>query len=235
MSSDIKAVTYEQAFAVTQSDTVADPSGPFAGLFTAAGGTIKITTINGQTVTLNSVAAGIILPIAIQRVWSTTTNVSNLIGLCSLPYKQTLNPGTGDISKMGQLADRIADLADVPARASKAVTFEIEGFLQEEFDAGHDPYGSAWTPLAEATVAKGRHAPPLTDTGRMGASLEVRPLRGAGVGLSISHPGEDHQTGWDGPQGSGPARPIFPDKAELPETWRDAIDDAVDAEFRRAG
>lgn len=95
--SNILAVTYEQAYAVTQSDTLADPSGPFAALFTGAGGTIKLTTINGQTVTLASVAAGIVMPIATQRVWSSTTTATGVIGLCALPYKQTINPGTGTV------------------------------------------------------------------------------------------------------------------------------------------
>jgi hypothetical protein len=141
---------------------------------------------------------------------------------------------SGDISQMSHLADRIADLSTVPARASKAVAFELEGFLQQEFDEGRDPYGDAWEPLAEATVARGRHAPPLTDTGAMRHSASVRPMRGAGVAVTIEHPAEDHQTGWEGVQGWGPARAILPDREELPEAWETAIDDAVEAQVRRS-
>jgi hypothetical protein len=95
--STIQAVTYEVASAITQSDTLADPAGPFAALFTGAGGTIKLTTIQNQTVTLASVAAGIILPIATQRVWSSTTTATGLIGLQSPPYLTPFNPGSGAV------------------------------------------------------------------------------------------------------------------------------------------
>ena len=139
----------------------------------------------------------------------------------------------GSIEDMGQLADRIADLAEVPARASKAVSFEIEGFLQEEFDAGRDPYGSAWVPLAEATLAKGRTPPPLTDTGALRDGLRVRPLRGAGIAITSDEAyAAPHQTGWSGPVGDGPARPILPALSELPEEWTEAIDEVVAKEFR---
>ena len=139
----------------------------------------------------------------------------------------------GDISQMGRLADRIADLAEVPSRASKAVSFEIEGFLQDEFDAGRDPYGSAWVPLSEATLAKGRTPPPLTDTGALRDGLRVRPLPGSGIAITSDELyAAPHQTGWSGAQGDGPARPILPALSELPEAWTEAIDEAVAKEFR---
>jgi Phage virion morphogenesis family len=134
---------------------------------------------------------------------------------------------------MGHLADRLGDLANVPARASRTVAFELEGFLAEEFDAGRDPYGDAWEPLAQATIDRGRTPPPLTDTGAMRHSVQVRPTRGSGVSVTLSHPAEDHQTGWSGPQGDGPARPILPDRGGLPEAWEHAIEDAVDRDVRK--
>ena len=140
---------------------------------------------------------------------------------------------TGDITRMGHLADRVADLAEVPSRASAVIAAELEELIQDEFDAGTDPYGQPWKSLAAATVARGRSAPPLTDTGAMRASARVRPMRPAGVAVTIDHPGAPHQTGWSGPQGTGPARPILPDRAELPPDWQDAIADRVEAEFKR--
>ena len=140
---------------------------------------------------------------------------------------------TGDISRMGHLADRVADLAEVPSRASAAIAGDLEGLIQDEFDAGTDPYGQPWKALAPATVARGRTAPPLTDTGAMRASAHVRPMRPAGVALSIDHPAAPHQTGWSGPQGTGPARPILPARSELPPDWQDVIADRVEAEFKR--
>lgn len=140
----------------------------------------------------------------------------------------------GDLSRMGDLADRVADLATVPSRAARAVAFEVEGFMQAEFDDGRDPYGDAWDPLAEATLDRGRTPPPLDDTGAMRSSLRVRPMRGAGISVTIDHPAAPHQTGWVGPQGEGPARPILPARGELPEAWQGAIEDAVTREARRS-
>lgn len=137
----------------------------------------------------------------------------------------------GDISQMGQLAQRVADLGQVPSRASKRVSSELTDVIRMEFDEGADPYGTAWEPLRPATLAKGRHHPPLTDTGAMRDSLRVKPLRGAGVGITIDHPAAPHQTGWSGPVGDGPARPILPAR-EMPPLWDEIIASAIEEEMR---
>lgn len=141
----------------------------------------------------------------------------------------------GDISHMGKLASRIADLAAVPSRASRRVAREIRELVEEEFREGADPYGNAWLPLADATLAKRTQTsePPLTDTGTMRESLDVRPMQGAGVSITIDHPSEDHQTGWSGTQGTGPARPILP-AGRMPDLWQEAIDASIDDEVRKA-
>jgi hypothetical protein len=138
----------------------------------------------------------------------------------------------GDIGRMGQLAERVADLASVPSRAAAKVSRELGVLIADEFDAGADPYGTAWAPLAKATLAAGRTPPPLTATGAMRSSVAVSPLPHAGVGITIAHPAAPHQTGWSGPQGSGPARPILPER-EMPPLWAEAIEGAVREEFRR--
>lgn len=133
----------------------------------------------------------------------------------------------GDISHMGQLAANLGRLAEVPSRASRRASAAIAELVEEEFQAGADPYGNAWTPLAPSTLARGRTPPPLTDTGRMRESVAVQPMRGAGVSITIEHPAAPHQTGWSGPQGNGPARPILPGRT-FPRRWREAIDAAID-------
>jgi hypothetical protein len=140
----------------------------------------------------------------------------------------------GDISRMGQLAERVADLGAVPSRAAARIATEIEHLIDEEFEYGADPYGSAWTPLTDTTLAK-RHGdgPPLTDFGNMRRSLHVAPLARAGVGITIDHPAAPHQTGWSGRQGSGPPRPILPAR-EMPPLWGEAIEAAVEQAFRRS-
>ena len=137
---------------------------------------------------------------------------------------------SGDISRMGQLGDRLADLARLPSRVSARVAEDIGAAIQSEFDGGQDPYGNAWQKLAPATLDRGRTPPPLTDSGAMRGSLRVSPLPRAGVGITIDHPAAPHQTGWSGPQGSGPARPILP-AGVMPATWNRAIREACEDEF----
>jgi hypothetical protein len=141
---------------------------------------------------------------------------------------------SGDISGVGKLADRVADLARVPSRVAARVSGEIATLLDEEFSSGTDPYGTAWQQLAESTVARGRTAPPLTDTGAMRSGVRVAPMRAAGVAITVPHPGAPHQTGWSGPQGHGQARPILPARGALPDAWEAVIDEACEQEFRRA-
>ncbi len=141
----------------------------------------------------------------------------------------------GDISHMGKLADRILDLARVPARASRAAADGIRARIATEFETGTDPYGARWAPLEEFTLEKRTQTsePPLTDTGTMRDTLDVRPMAHAGVSISIAHPAAPHQTGWEGSQGSGPARPILP-SGDMPATWRAEIDAAIVGEIRKA-
>lgn len=137
----------------------------------------------------------------------------------------------GDISKMGQLARNIGKLAEVPSRASREVAIGLKGLIELEYEVGADPYGHTWEPLAQATLDKGRQEPPLTDSGKMRAETAVKPMRTAGVSITIPHPSEDHQTGWNGPQGSGPARPILP-SGTFPATWNEVLRNAVGREVR---
>lgn len=138
----------------------------------------------------------------------------------------------GDISQMNQLADRLADLKEVPSRVAARVAPLLAAELQTEFDSGTDPYGAPWAPLAPSTLAHGRTPPPLTDTGAMRGSARVAPLRGSGIGITIDHPAAVHQAG--APSKNIPARPILPAEDELPQNWQDIIEDATVAEYRRS-
>ncbi len=140
---------------------------------------------------------------------------------------------TGDISRMGQLASNLRKLASVPARAAARVAIEIKALVDEEFEAQADPYGNAWAPHAPATVERWGEHSILDLSGEMRRSVEVAPMRHAGVSITIAHPGEDHQTGWSGPQGKGPARPVLPG-GTMPSRWREAIDAAHDSLVRGA-
>jgi hypothetical protein len=120
-----------------------------------------------------------------------------------------------------------------PSRASAAVAKNIAAVIEDEFAGEADPYGNAWAPHADATVERWGPHPILHLSGSMHCSVDVRPMAGAGVSVTIDHPAAPHQTGWSGPQGSGPARPILP-AGSMPQRWREAIEVPIIEEFRRS-
>jgi hypothetical protein len=141
---------------------------------------------------------------------------------------------SGDLTQMGALVDRLADLAEVPSRASAEASERIAQLIEEEFAHGRDPYEDPWQELSDTTLAKGRTPPPLTDTWAMRKGIDVHPMSGAGIAVTIGEPyAPPHQTGWKGPQGKGPPRPILPARAELPDEWQDMIAEAVDRLVRK--
>lgn len=134
------------------------------------------------------------------------------------------------MAKFADLKRCLRALADVPSQAAEAACEEIESIIQRDFDSGLDPYGDPWAELAPATLAKGRHPPPLTDSGDMRGGVEVRPLPGTGISVTIPDPGVHHQYGTI----HMPQRAIFPNRGTLPDTWQRAIADAVEAAVDRA-
>jgi len=78
-----------RAKAVVKSDTenIASPSTQDGSssepcvLYTGSGGTIRVLTAGGDDVTLVSVPAGVVLPLQIVRVFSSTTNATGMVAL----------------------------------------------------------------------------------------------------------------------------------------------------------
>jgi len=134
-------------------------------------------------------------------------------------------PFGGDLSKLGALEANLHRLARVPARVAVIGAERLADVIDRQFDDGLDPNGSPWAPLAARTLAKGRRPPPLTDTGAMRASVRVMPMPGAGISVTIDHPGLVHQTGGSSGRWYMPPRPVLPGRI-FPTTWRRALDDA---------
>ncbi|HEY4120358.1 MAG TPA: hypothetical protein VGM56_20975 [Byssovorax sp.] len=69
-----------RALAVTPSNSVDDPSGPFDGVLVTVAGNVSCLTSSGDTIAVTAAAAGTVLPVSITRVNSTGTSAS-LLGL----------------------------------------------------------------------------------------------------------------------------------------------------------
>lgn len=68
------------AATITCSDTAVLPQPSV--VYTASGGTIKVTTAEGTDVTFTGVGAGSILPVRVIRVWTTgTTTTTGLVAI----------------------------------------------------------------------------------------------------------------------------------------------------------
>lgn len=133
---------------------------------------------------------------------------------------------TGDFQRLARTTEALRELQEVIPRAEETIASGMEAELAQEFAAGTDPYGSPWAPLAPATVAKGRSAPPLTASGRMAASAQARAARD-GVAVTIDPPAQFHQG----------KRPMLPDRGDAPvqleQLVRGAVELEVDAVRRR--
>ena len=64
---------------ITPSDTV-DLQTASRCLIVATTGTVRVTTVNGDTVTL-FVAAGITFPVRVSRIWSTGTTATGIVAM----------------------------------------------------------------------------------------------------------------------------------------------------------
>ena len=135
-------------------------------------------------------------------------------------------PGfSGNARNLINLGNRLRELASVPSQAAKAASEDIADLIEGEFEAGNDPYGKPWAPLKPSTLKRGRRPPPLTDTRQLRESVDVKPMKGAGIQVTLDEvPGVFHQTGTK----DMAKRAILPDGKKMPEPWTQAIADACD-------
>ncbi len=145
-------------------------------------------------------------------------------------------PISGDgLRGIGQLQRNLRKLAEVPSRAAATIADELGRLMAEQFDQGADPYGNAWAPLAESTLARGRQNPPLTDSRDMRNGFHAAPMAGSGVSITFDVPyALPHQTGFRNARTKTrvPARPPLPVNV-MPARWNEAIVATVESEVRK--
>jgi hypothetical protein len=54
---------------------------PTRGVYVGTTGTLKVMMINGDVVTFSSIAAGVVHPLQIVRIYETGTNADNIVAL----------------------------------------------------------------------------------------------------------------------------------------------------------
>jgi phage gpG-like protein len=140
---------------------------------------------------------------------------------------------------LGAFVERLEELATVPSRVARAVAADLQKLVERGYASGKDPYGATWSPLKKRTLQK-HGPPPLTFTGIMREDTRVSPRAGAGIVMVAEFPAAIHMTGAGNPSPEDPqpewgmeARPMFPDRDELPPSWQDAIDRRIAEAFGR--
>lgn len=128
-----------------------------------------------------------------------------------------------------QFSAALRKLAKVPSQLAPEVAKDIRKQIDKDFNAGRDPYGKPWQPLADSTIARGRHAPPLTDTRVGRKSIKVFAMQGAGVAITV---GTDYM--WRHQEGKGPPVRRFIPIGTLPKTYQAVWQKALDRQVRRA-
>ncbi len=132
---------------------------------------------------------------------------------------------SGDIGGLRGLAGNLAKLAKVPSQAATEAAEKISASVQAEYDKGQDAYGKTWAALKPSTLKKGRRPPPLTNTGAMRSSTEVKPMAGAGIAITFGVPyAIYHHTGTR----YMAARPVAPTEGQLPPEWNELIGQAME-------
>lgn len=137
----------------------------------------------------------------------------------------------GDFDELAALSRNLRRLAEVPSRMATKAAEGISDAIQQQFDAGVDPYGEPWEPLAPSTLARKQGPGILDETSAMRDGIEVAPTGGAGVGITFNDKPDVamyHQYG----TARMPARKILPEEG-LPDTWERALADAAEDEIER--
>jgi hypothetical protein len=121
-----------------------------------------------------------------------------------------------------RLIENLAEIARLPSRITTPIAEKLNVELQKEFNTGADPYGTPWVKLAPSTIKKKKGSTLIMiDTRTMRVGTKAVTLPGAGIALvSVEyakyHQGKAHD-------GSRPARPVLPNKSELPERWQQIV------------
>ncbi len=111
----------------------------------------------------------------------------------------------------------------VPARMARVAASALTAKLQAGFDAGSDPYGNGWAPLATGGASH------LEKSGAMRAGTRVVPASGSGLNMLAPSPANFHQSGTS----RMPARRVLPDNG-VPASWGHILQEAFTEALREA-
>lgn len=80
----VQQLPFNQAYAISKSDTVNFPQGPCAAIYVGVTGIVVAVLEDDSAVTFKGVPAGAMLPVKAKRVNSTTTTATDMVALYTI-------------------------------------------------------------------------------------------------------------------------------------------------------
>lgn len=123
----------------------------------------------------------------------------------------------GDTLDLGPLIVQLDGMSDAAQEVAQLAADNLQDVLEQQFDAGVDPYGQTWAPLKDGSASN------LTASGGMRSSARAT-AQGSLVTLTVDDPAGYHQHGTS----RMTARQILPEDGELPPMYEEAVQAAAD-------
>jgi phage gpG-like protein len=140
--------------------------------------------------------------------------------------------GLVGLEGMQRIESAVLALPRLMSRATRDAADLLEDTIHAQFEAGVDPYGMPWAPLAESTMKRGRTPPPLTDSGAL-AAVRVDPLQSAGILVAFD---EDYARYHQSGTSRMPQRRLVPDDGNFQHSlWYPPIVEAYSNAMLRNG
>lgn len=137
---------------------------------------------------------------------------------------------SGDFGRLTGTVAALKSLAKIPSQISAVAAPRITEQMQKDTRAARDPYGRAYAPHQPATVKRWGPHPLLDLTGAGIASLEAKPLPGAGIAVTA----DEHMVFTQAGTPTQEVRAVMPNNPQLPAVWNRILEDAATEQVEKA-
>ncbi len=137
---------------------------------------------------------------------------------------------SGDFGRLTGTIAALKSLTRIPSKVAAVAAPRITERMQQDTRSAVDPYGRGYAPHMPATVKRwGPHA--LLDLSGAGiASLEAKPLPGAGIAVTA----DEHMVFTQAGTPTQDVRAVMPNSPQLPASWNRILEEASVEQIEKA-
>ncbi len=137
---------------------------------------------------------------------------------------------SGDFGRLTGTVAALKTLSKISSKVAAVAAPRITEQMQADTRSAVDPYGRAYAPHKPATVKRwGAH--PLLDLSGAGiASLEAKPLPGAGIAVTA----DEHMVFTQAGSATQEVRAVMPNSPQLPATWNRILEESATEQIQKA-